>query len=50
MSPGRTPVPKKIEDLVAETGDVLLQLLERDSNRVKTSSCQWRTVVFVKIN
>lgn len=33
MSPWRTPVAEEIQDLVAETGDVLLQLLERDRER-----------------
>lgn len=30
MSPGRTTVTEEIHDLVAETGDVLLQLLETE--------------------
>lgn len=33
MSPGRTAVPEEIQDLVAEAGDVLLQLLQRDGER-----------------
>lgn len=33
MSPGRTAVAEEIQDLVAETGNVLLQLLERDGER-----------------
>lgn len=33
MSSGRTAVAEEIQDLVAETGNVLLQLLERDGER-----------------
>ena len=37
MSPGRTAVPEEIQDLVAEAGDVLLQLLQRDGERERTN-------------
>lgn len=39
MSPGRTSVSKEIQNLVAETGDILLQFLE------ETDCCELNVIM-----